>query len=168
LGSSRIQSDTCSPIMMHVRSDSALIDELASARRVVAFDNAGVGGSAGTTPHAVEQMAYDAIAFITAMGFTRADILGFSIGSFVAQETALIRPAHVGGLILVSAAARARTDRASPLRPDPRSNRERTPAWQSATWPPTLRSPTEDRCRRSCPAGLTAVQGPASGVALTP
>ena len=37
-------------------------------------------------------MARDAIAFIEAMGFQRVDLLGFSIGSFVAQEIALIRP----------------------------------------------------------------------------
>ena len=84
--------------------DPALVDDLATARRVVAFDNAGVGGSTGTTPHVIEQMAHDAIAFITAMGFTQADLLGFSIGSFVAQEIALIRPDLVRGLILASAA----------------------------------------------------------------
>ncbi len=84
--------------------DPALIDNLATARRVVAFDNAGVGGSTGTTPHAIEQMAHDAIAFIAAMGFSKADILGFSIGSFVAQEIALIRPDLVRRLILASAA----------------------------------------------------------------
>ena len=44
--------------------DPALIDALASTRRVVAFDNAGVGGSTGTTPHVIEQMAHDAIAFL--------------------------------------------------------------------------------------------------------
>src|SRR5262249_10518004 len=52
----------------------------------------------------VEQMAHDALAFIAAMGFGRADILGFSIGSFVAQEIALIRPDLVRRLILASAA----------------------------------------------------------------
>jgi len=84
--------------------DPALVDHLAAARRVIAFDNAGVGGSTGTTPHVIEQMAYDAIEFITAMGVSQADILGFSIGSFVAQEIALIRPALVRNLILASAA----------------------------------------------------------------
>jgi pimeloyl-ACP methyl ester carboxylesterase len=84
--------------------DPALVDDLASARRVVAFDNAGVGASSGTTPHEIRQMAHDAIAFITAMGFARADILGFSIGSFVAQEIALIRPDLVRRVVLASAA----------------------------------------------------------------
>ena len=61
-------------------SDPALIDALASHRRVVTFDNAGVGGSTGTTPDTVEQMARDAIAFIAALGVSLADFLGFSIG----------------------------------------------------------------------------------------
>jgi len=84
--------------------DPALIDELAPARRVITFDNAGVGGSTGTTPHTVEQMAYDAIAFITAMDFGQVDLLGFSIGSFVAQQIALTRPALVRRLVLASSA----------------------------------------------------------------
>jgi pimeloyl-ACP methyl ester carboxylesterase len=84
--------------------DPALVDELAATRRVITFDNAGVGGSTGTTPHEIRQMADDAIEFIAAMGFTRADILGFSIGSFVAQELTLIRPDLVRRVVLASAA----------------------------------------------------------------
>jgi pimeloyl-ACP methyl ester carboxylesterase len=84
--------------------DPALIDALASARRVIAFDNTGVAGSTGTTPDTVEQMAHDAIAFIAAMDLRQADLLGFSIGSFVAQQVALTRPAIVRRLILASAA----------------------------------------------------------------
>ncbi len=86
--------------------DPALIDALASTRRVVAFDNAGVGGSTGTTPHVIEQMAHDAIAFLTALELRQADILGFSIGSFVAQEITLIRPDLIRRLILASSAPR--------------------------------------------------------------
>ena len=84
--------------------DPALIDALASHRRVVAFDSVGVGGTNGTTPNTVEQIAADAISFLTAMEFDRVDILGFSIGSFVAQEIALTRPALVRNLILASSA----------------------------------------------------------------
>jgi|SRR5690348_12685347 pimeloyl-ACP methyl ester carboxylesterase len=47
--------------------DPALVDALAANRRVVAFDNVGVRASTGTTPNTVEQMARDAIAFITAL-----------------------------------------------------------------------------------------------------
>jgi pimeloyl-ACP methyl ester carboxylesterase len=84
--------------------DPALIDTLARNRRVVTFDNAGVAGSSGTTPDNIEQMARDALAFIDAMKFSAVDLLGFSIGSFVAQQVTLTRPDAVGKLILASSA----------------------------------------------------------------
>jgi pimeloyl-ACP methyl ester carboxylesterase len=84
--------------------DPALIDALATGRRVITFDNAGVGGSTGTTPDSVEQMARDAIAFIAATELGQVDLLGFSIGSFIAQQVALTRPAIVRRLVLASAA----------------------------------------------------------------
>jgi pimeloyl-ACP methyl ester carboxylesterase len=86
--------------------DPALVDALAGSRRVITFDNAGVGGSAGPTPDTIEQMARDAIAFVSALGHSQVDLLGFSIGSFVAQEIALRRPALVRRLILASSAPR--------------------------------------------------------------
>jgi pimeloyl-ACP methyl ester carboxylesterase len=86
--------------------DPALVDALARDRRVLTFDNAGVGGSTGTTPSTIGQMARDAIAFLEALELDAVDLLGFSIGSFVAQEIALIRPALVRRLILASSAPR--------------------------------------------------------------
>ena len=84
--------------------DPALMDALASSRRVVAFDNVGVGMTTGTTPSSVARMARDALAFLSAMHFDQVDLLGFSIGSFVAQEIALLRPNILRGLILASSA----------------------------------------------------------------
>jgi pimeloyl-ACP methyl ester carboxylesterase len=86
--------------------DPALVDALARDRRVVTFDNAGVGGSSGTTPSTIAQMAHDAIAFLEALDLGGVDLLGFSIGSFVAQEMALIRPAVVRRVVLASSAPR--------------------------------------------------------------
>lgn len=86
--------------------DPALVDALAASRRVVAFDNVGVGGTTGTTPNSVQEMARGATAFLTAMGLDQVDLLGFSIGSFVAQEIALARPDIVRRLILASSAPR--------------------------------------------------------------
>jgi pimeloyl-ACP methyl ester carboxylesterase len=86
--------------------DPALIDALAAGRRVVTFDNAGVGGTSGSTPDTIEQMARDAIAFVAALQFSQVDLLGFSIGSFVAQQIALVRPAIVRKLVLASSAPR--------------------------------------------------------------
>jgi pimeloyl-ACP methyl ester carboxylesterase len=84
--------------------DPALIDALAAERRVVAFDNVGVGATTGTTPNTVEAMAHDAIAFLDAIDVQRVDLLGFSIGSFVAQEIALIRPDLLRRVVLASSA----------------------------------------------------------------
>src|SRR3954447_19778484 len=47
--------------------DPALVDPLARNRRLVTFDNAGVGASTGTTPSTIAQMARDAIAFLEAL-----------------------------------------------------------------------------------------------------
>jgi pimeloyl-ACP methyl ester carboxylesterase len=84
--------------------DPALIDDLAAERSVVAVDNRGVGGTTGMTPNTVEAMAHDVIAFVDAMGFKKVDLLGFSLGSFVAQEIALIRPDLLRRLVLASSA----------------------------------------------------------------
>jgi pimeloyl-ACP methyl ester carboxylesterase len=84
--------------------DPVLIDDLAAERRVVTFNNRGVASTTGTTPNAIEAMADDAIAFVGAMGLEEIDLLGFSIGSFVAQEIALIRPDLLRRVVLASSA----------------------------------------------------------------
>ncbi len=57
--------------------DPALVDEVAATRRVLAFDNAGVGDSSGTTPHRIHRMAHDAIQFIASLDLPQVDLLGF-------------------------------------------------------------------------------------------
>jgi pimeloyl-ACP methyl ester carboxylesterase len=84
--------------------DPALVDALAADRRVVTFDNVGVGATTATTPSSVEAMAHGAIAFIEALDVRRVDLLGYSLGSFVAQEIALIRPDLVRRIVLASSA----------------------------------------------------------------
>jgi len=103
------QGDVPLVLLQHFRGnldnwDPALIDDLAAERRVVTFDNVGVGGTTGMTPNTVEAMADGAIAFIEAMGLEQVDVLGFSIGSFVAQEIALVRPDLLRRVVLASAA----------------------------------------------------------------
>jgi pimeloyl-ACP methyl ester carboxylesterase len=84
--------------------DPALIDTLARGRPVITFDNRGVAASSGRTPSTIAQMALDAIDFIDALEPGEVDLLGFSIGSFVAQEIALVRPSAVRKLVLASSA----------------------------------------------------------------
>jgi pimeloyl-ACP methyl ester carboxylesterase len=84
--------------------DPPLVDSLSQGRRVLTFDNAGVGGSTGVTPSTISGMAQGALTFVDALGLDRIDVLGFSIGSFVAQEVMLARPDLVDRAILASAA----------------------------------------------------------------
>jgi len=80
--------------------DPAVVDGLAASHHVIAFDNRGVGGSGGTTPPSVEAMAQDAIAFIRALGLDKVDLLGFSLGGFVAQVVAQAEPELVRKIII--------------------------------------------------------------------
>ena len=74
--------------------DPALIDALAAEREMILVDYPGVGSSAARRPNRGEA-ARQMIAFIGALGLDRIDLLGFSIGGFVAQEIALVRPTLV-------------------------------------------------------------------------
>jgi pimeloyl-ACP methyl ester carboxylesterase len=84
--------------------DPALIDALAAGREVITFDNQGVAATSGSTPSTIAQMALDAIDFIDSLELGEVDLLGFSIGSFVAQEIALVRPSIVRKVVLASSA----------------------------------------------------------------
>jgi pimeloyl-ACP methyl ester carboxylesterase len=77
---------------------------LAATREVIAFDNVGVGASSGQVPPSVTQMAHDAITFLSALDLARIDLLGYSLGGFVAQEIALIRPDLVERIVLAATA----------------------------------------------------------------
>jgi pimeloyl-ACP methyl ester carboxylesterase len=103
------QGDLPLVLLQHFRGnldnwDPALVDALALDRRVVCFDNVGVAATSGRTPDTVEAMARGAIAFVEAMSLRRVDLLGFSLGSFVAQEIALIRPDLPRRVVLASSA----------------------------------------------------------------
>ena len=80
--------------------DPRVVDGLAAKHHVIAFDNRGVGGSGGSTPKTVEEMAQDAVAFIGALGFSKVDLFGFSLGGFVAQVIAQRQPGLVRKIIL--------------------------------------------------------------------
>ena len=80
--------------------DPRIVDGLAQKHRVIAIDYRGIGLSGGIAPVTVDEMARDTIALIRAMGFDRVDLLGFSLGGFVAQDVALEAPGLVRKLIL--------------------------------------------------------------------
>jgi pimeloyl-ACP methyl ester carboxylesterase len=78
-----------------------LLKELSSNRTVLIFDNRGSGEStAGTGEFSINQFANDTIGLLDALRIEKADILGTSMGSFIAQELAIKNPDRVNALIL--------------------------------------------------------------------
>jgi pimeloyl-ACP methyl ester carboxylesterase len=86
--------------------DPAVTDGLARNREVILFNNAGVSNSSGKVPTSMQEMGANAIAFIRALGLTKVDVLGFSIGGMVAQEITAQAPDLVRRLILVGTGPR--------------------------------------------------------------
>jgi pimeloyl-ACP methyl ester carboxylesterase len=80
--------------------DPRVVDGIAARRRVITFDNRGIGASQGSTPDSVEAMARDAVAFIRALSFEQVDLLGFSLGGFIAQVIAQEEPQLVRKIVL--------------------------------------------------------------------
>jgi len=86
--------------------DPAVTDGFAKDREVILFNNAGVSSSSGEVPSTIEKMGDNAAAFIKALRLRKVDVLGFSIGGFVAQEIALQAPDLVRQLVLVGTGPR--------------------------------------------------------------
>ncbi len=76
-------------------------------RKVIAFDNRGVGRTdKPDVPYTIEMMADDAAGLLRGLGVRRADVLGASMGGRIAMDLAIRYPDMVRGLILVSTSAR--------------------------------------------------------------
>jgi pimeloyl-ACP methyl ester carboxylesterase len=86
--------------------DPSVTDGLARDREVILFNNAGVSSSSGEVPTTFEETGANAVAFTQALGLSKVDVLGFSIGGMVAQEITLQAPDLVRKLILVGTGPR--------------------------------------------------------------
>ena len=84
--------------------DPALVDRLARDREVILLANRGVGASTGIVPDNVTDMTRDVLRFVDALGLERIDLLGFSLGGYIAQELALVRPRLVRRIVLAATA----------------------------------------------------------------
>ena len=90
--------------------DPLLLSGLRAGRRVIVFDPRGMGASTDTKTDrlTVEEMADDAASLLRALRITRADVLGWSLGGFVAQALAIRHPLAVRRLVLASTSAGGR------------------------------------------------------------
>jgi pimeloyl-ACP methyl ester carboxylesterase len=80
-----------------------LVDRIGRGRRIVVFDNRGTGrSSAGIKPITVRTMAGDTHGLIRALKLEHPDVLGWSMGGFIAQQLDLDHPRDVDRLVLAA------------------------------------------------------------------
>ena len=93
-----------------------LIEKLISANyRVIIFENRGVGEStAGTKEFSISQFANDTSGLLDTLRISKADVLGWSMGGFIAQQLALTYPDKVDNLILYATSCGGPNDRPTP------------------------------------------------------
>ena len=80
--------------------DPAITNGLAQQYKVILFDIQGVGLSSGITPDNIPDMAKGVVTFINALGYSKVNLMGFSMGSFISQQVVLTNPALIDKLIL--------------------------------------------------------------------
>src|SRR5439155_1592502 len=80
------------------------LKSLSSNHTVIIFDNRGIGNTtSGTKPFSIQQFANDTVGLLDSLKIQKADVLGYSIGSFIAQQLTVTHPEKVNRLILVAA-----------------------------------------------------------------
>jgi pimeloyl-ACP methyl ester carboxylesterase len=94
--------------------DPLVTDALAQGRPVILFNNAGVASSSGETPNTIDAMGDHVAAFVNALGLPQVDVLGFSIGGYIAQSFALRHPHLVRRLVLAGTGPRNGEPRKNP------------------------------------------------------
>src|SRR4029079_381434 len=83
--------------------EPSLIDTLSANHTIIVFDNRGVGNtSTGIKPFSIQQFANDTAGLLDALKIQKADVLGYSLGSFIAQQLAVTHPDKVNRLVLIA------------------------------------------------------------------
>ncbi len=80
--------------------DPAITNPLSNNHPIILFNYKGMGTSEGEPRDSVSDMARDTVDFIHALGMTKVNLLGFSLGGFVAQRIAAENPDLVEKLII--------------------------------------------------------------------
>lgn len=149
--------------------DPRFVDALAHHHEVVVFDNAGLGQTGAVrAPLTIDEMADQTSALISALHLGAPDVLGWSMGSMIAEALAVLHPEQVDRLVLC--AAYPGTGTVQPAAAAVKALTSGTPAQALATlFPPDQRtaaagyelSLTDWPASASAPSGVAAAQGKA-------
>src|SRR5918996_5003305 len=84
--------------------DPSFLKGLSSNHTVIAFDQRGIANTTiGSKPYTYQQIADDAAGLLDALKIPKADVMGYSLGSQIAQQLTVSHPDNVNRLILVAA-----------------------------------------------------------------
>ena len=82
--------------------DPSLPRILSSNHTVIAFDSRGLGNTtSGSKPYTYQQLANDSAGLLDALKIPKADVMGYSLGSYIAEQLAITYPDKVKSLVLI-------------------------------------------------------------------
>lgn len=115
--------------------EEQLLEALSADHQVIIFDNRGMGEtSAGNKDFTIAQFAEDTNGLMAALKIKKADVLGWSMGSYIAQELALNHPERINKLVLYASAASPEMFPSSPEVLAKLQDTSGTPEEQGARW----------------------------------
>ena len=84
--------------------DPSFLTGLSSNHTVITFDSRGIANTTtGTKPYSMQQLANDTAGLLDALKIPKANVMGYSLGSYIAQAFTTSYPEKVINLILVAA-----------------------------------------------------------------
>ena len=82
--------------------DPSLLKGISSNHTVIMFDQRGIGNTTvGTNPYTPQQLANDTAGLLDALKIPKADVMGYSLGSYLAQQLTIMYPNKVNSLVLI-------------------------------------------------------------------
>jgi pimeloyl-ACP methyl ester carboxylesterase len=82
---------------------------LSSNHTVIVFDQRGIANTtAGSRPYTYQQLANDTAGLLDALKIPKADVMGYSLGSYLAQQLTIMYPDKVNSLVLVGSSCGGR------------------------------------------------------------
>ena len=88
---------------------------LSSNHTVIAFDSRGLGNTTmGSKSYSMQQLANDAAGLLDALKLPKANVMGYSLGSFIAQQFTMMYPDKVNSLVLVASSCGGKDDTPKP------------------------------------------------------
>ena len=82
--------------------EPSFLRSISSNHTVIVFDSRGLGNTTnGSKPYTYQQLANDSAGLLDALKIPKADVMGYSLGSYIAEQLAITYPDKVKSLVLI-------------------------------------------------------------------